>query len=331
MTLNYDHPRAGDEFAAVVGAGGAVVDATLHRASTKFKLYKAAQVPRGSLIDTRILRMAREHQLPVAISGKTVDRRRRVQELLHSAQQMDPAVSARDFGTCLALMFQPPTAHSYFVTAVAQNRDLWPRQETADVALVLQQDIARHRQPRVTASLEDVLTRLQTLQDHRMAVAVILMLVSASRHADLRQANMSHVWDQGQRGLAVQVDFPVWKSDRRGSKMAQKTIRWPTHLFAALVRTFRRFPTYEAMYEALQGVCTPHDLRRIAMSYLADHFTEKDVLTLTQHAAVTTASAHFRRYVKSTPHSVRARAQLTLSQRLWTALAEFEATGQLGC
>lgn len=303
-------------------ADGVVDDATLHRAKPRYPMYKVAAQPRGSLITRRILRLALQHPLPPAITKSTSDRRTRVKKLLASVRQLHAEVTPQLFASCLAVMFAPATAHGYFVTAMALVPE-WKGsllEEARSVALALQQDIARTRRPRAIPRVSELASRLSTITDVGMRAALILQFVSASRHADLTQANMTHIW-QLRNAKAIRFQFPVWKSDRRGSHWAAKVIWIPEHSVAEVVQAFRHFPTFSDAHSALAGVCTPHDLRRLAMSYLADvGVKESEVLILTQHAAATASTAHFRRYVKPTAHQAQAKVQLKLSWLLWNAL-----------
>ena len=252
-----------------------------------------------------------------AISPSHRARKERLARFVAKFEKLTRDHTSQMLGACLGTLFEPATALSYLYT-IAAMRPSYKDAAFADVAKALARDVARtrHVRPPIVALLD----RMRALSD-RIKCCIMLQLVSASRHADLRQAKISHVWEFSAEWLAIRMEFPVWKSDPYGRHFAAKVILWPQKAAATLQRTLKRLPSYDEVRTALSGVCTPHDLRRLAMTIAAEHAAQPEhVLWLTQHAAGIRATAHVRRYVAPTLHDPMTQVQVSLSSSIWQTL-----------
>lgn len=228
--------------------------------------------------------------------------------------------NSRLLAAALATIYQPSTTQTYFHVLVAmlpRYRDKFHKEVTRALA----QEVARTRSERVLPENERLVLHLRTLPE-REQTAAILQIVSASRLGDLHQMRLRHVWRETPTTLLLHFALPIWKSDRSGSRLAEKTIRWPEDRAAAFAKMWQDKPPYNRMYTLLQGVCTPHDLRRWAITEAGKRCQPKDVLQLTAHAEAIQSTTHVRRYTTPSPSSEHTQLQARVCQAIWQALAE---------
>lgn len=230
--------------------------------------------------------------------------------------------SERALAATLATLYAPNTALSYLQTILAMRPDL-KDDDNKDIQTALARDVARTRKARVVPPLAALKKRIRSLHPNVKA-AVIFQLVTASRHADLANMKVTHVWEWSEPGwLAIRLALPTWKSDRKGVRFAAKVIAWPKEHAAAVRSITNKPPSYERVREALKGLATPHDIRRLGMTTAAAYAeTPEHVLWLTQHAEAIRTTAHLRRYVTPTLNDPMAKVQLHLSRSIWKSYIE---------
>jgi hypothetical protein len=296
---------------------GLVRDLTVKRNRGRYS-FRAVQQSGTRRITAGVLRVARERPLPDPLHPSTHRRRARVLDLWTQYCRLSRTPTAKEFAASLAQIFAPSTTLSYMVTAAARIPTVKKDPGLEDVVLILKQEVARQRVPRTIPTTATLAVWWRT-QDTFVQTMTALQYVTASRHADIAQANLTHTWQVGET-LVFRIEFPVWKSDRTGALMAAKFAAWrlPKHL---LFMAMREWPTYGQMWQATQGLCTPHDLRRIAVTELSQRLRKTErALALTAHAVATQGSRHVRRYTTPNPRSAMATEQIRMTQILWNSL-----------
>lgn len=274
-------------------------------------------------IDTRSIALALKYQHNLmGLSRSHMMRQERVRKLINQFElHTQPNVrTARLLAATLATMYAPATtlATMHMVPSLA------PRYRDAtlkDTLVALTQDVARTRTHKeFPANITEQLARRLQRVPSDVAILIRLQFVTASRHADLLAARLTHVWHLQGR-TAIRMYLPIWKSDRKGKHFVAKTFCWPESQIRQLLQVWRNRPSYARIHQHLLGVCTPHDVRRIAMTVLAKHGSPpQDILTLTGHAEAMKATARFRRYVAPTPLDKQSTTQMKLSEILHDSL-----------
>ena len=233
--------------------------------------------------------------------------------------------NSRLLASSISILFAPSTAATYF-RILCKLRPEYKDQYYSEVAKALDQEIARtrrHREPTQDARLVE---RIKTLPPVLHA-SVVLQVVSASRHSDVPAMRLKHIWrDVIADWLLLHFELPLWKSDTRGTHLAAKTIPWPAAWEPSLARMWKNRPAYREVYKALEGVCSPHDLRRWAIAKASEKHDGSSVLQLTCHADAIKNTAHIRRYAHPSPTSEQSQTQIQVSRTIWEAL---QASGMM--
>lgn len=220
--------------------------------------------------------------------------------------------TSRLLAATLGLMYAPSSTETAMHTIVA----MMPRYRDhlfKETIRAIQKDMALTRDARIPAQMEIFVERIHQTPK-RIRIFMLLQLVSASRHADLHNARISNVWELDGDWLAIRLFLPIWKSDQRGKLFAAKVIAWPKQLWDALVSTWKEKPTYKEVYNALQNVGTPHDLRRLALNTIED---PQEALILSCHATAIRETRAYRQYVAPSLNDAISQTQIKLSKHLW--------------
>jgi hypothetical protein len=235
---------------------------------------------------------------------------------------------AAGLAAALSHTFAPATVAAYFSSAVAQRpeyRDAHYR----GLMRGIEKRVAAARRPRV-APMTALVRRNLAAMPTSMRLLCALQAVTGSRHADVLAATMTHAVPDPHDDdwLLVRFEWTSWKSDPLGRYFAEKWARWPKEAFQALARAWATREDqweYESVWRKMNAM-TPHDLRRWALTTLAPHLAQDEVLVVTQHAQATKGTAHVRRYTEPTHKSTTAQVQIRASQLLWDELGtEFQA------
>ena len=227
--------------------------------------------------------------------------------------------TSQTLAATLATIFAPSTTQTYLhtiVKMVPKYRDEF----LPAVTTALAQEVARSRKTRQLPPMKNVVRRLHATPSP-IWETILLQFVSASRHADLPHGRLTNVWPMNDAWSAVAFAMPIWKSDRKGTKFARKTILWPNAWAHKFSNAWKTKVPYAPVYRALKG-CSVHDLRRLAIQAVAERLSETAALTLTGHAAATTATAAVRRYAPPTLNAKEAQLQIEASKALWTIARE---------
>lgn len=138
-----------------------------------------------------------------------------------------------------------------------------------------------------------------------------LMWVSASRHADVLQAQLRMVAPG-----VMRMSWTVQKSDRYGERRISKFITWAggVRIPASYWRVLRQMKT-------ASPELTVHSVRRGAMTFLADQGHEMArIRELSQHTPTDDPNLAVRRYVDPSPNQPESRRQQSMSQELAGAI-----------
>lgn len=138
-----------------------------------------------------------------------------------------------------------------------------------------------------------------------VAWTVWLMWLSASRHADIRQAIMTWV-----EATTLRLQWRLQKSDRFGTRNLTKFI-------AVEKGEARRVASYEAVLRAMKkqkAELTAHSIRRGAMTALAEQgFEMSEICELSGHTPTQEGNLAVRRYVDPSAKQPEPRRQRKMS------------------
>jgi hypothetical protein len=249
--------------------------------------------------------------------------RERVKALVHQYEHLTPPELRSSAGLAAALMhtFAPATVASYFTSAV----DQFPRYRDQAVKAIrrgIDKRLAQTRRPRL-APMTRILRQNLARMSPNMRTLCLVQAVTASRHADIQAATITHVVNHDEDHHAIRLSWSTWKSDPLGRYFAEKWFAWPTTKIEDLMKTWERrsdWP-YDKVWRALEGM-TPHDIRRWAITTLGGKMTQEQILIITQHAEATRNTAHVRRYTDPSKQSTTAQIQIQASMHLWREIGE---------
>ncbi len=275
----------------------------------------------GFALHPSVISDALRHQhLLDPISSKHRQRQARLRTFVENFERMTPETrhTSRMLAATLGILYMPSTTETYFHIIVGMRpeyRDVHYR----EVARALRQEVARSRQRREPAEDERLGLRLGQAP-LPLRLAMLLQMVTLSRHADVLAMRLRDVWRLPDGRLMLRVELPVWKSDLSGRHFASKAFLWPPAWEAPLALMWRTKPEYAEVYAHLQGVCTPHDLRRWAIAAASETHDGENVLRMTAHAHATAPTANIRRYAHPSPTSAESRLQSSISETIWSRL-----------
>jgi len=286
----------------------------------------------GFRITSSVARLATNKKLQQKLDGYKVGTRKQFERVKRLVGEYERHTANKDrnsagLAAALSLIFAPATAHLYFGIAVRGNekyRDEFMKATQRGLA----QAVARTRVQREAPTTETIKTMLRTIEKH-FKFFVILQCVTASRHADIMAAKIAQ-WEEKSTlpqvpagWAAVRLEMGPWKSDPTGKLLNHKWFVWPAKWKTALLKIWENKAkySYDKLHGKMHNWCNPHDLRRWAMTKLAEKCDHpEEILLLTAHAAATKATTHIRRYVTPSPMTAEAKKQLQMSAILWTLL-----------
>jgi hypothetical protein len=143
---------------------------------------------------------------------------------------------------------------------------------------------------------------------------VMLLFLSASRHADLERLTHYH-W----AAPIITMRWKTFKSDRYGERRVTKFVEVPRKLWNWIDRVVPR-ATYREVLNTLKRVnaeLTVHSCRRGAMTALAEEgFSHKEIRLLSAHTPTEDPELAVRRYIDASPNQPEGLKQREMSRHL---------------
>lgn len=224
----------------------------------------------------------------------------------------------------IALAYAPSTAISYIRNAVSLQVANVSESKFRGLIKYLHQKKSRNKpvqaKPIKAVQLKSLLNAQipQPIKD-----TLVLMWVSASRHADLTHMIVMERLKIKQSSVArVMLDMTTFKSDIDGEEYCRKVIILPSSLASRLPALLENLPTYRKVYNTLSQIgLSSHSVRVGAMKFLSGKVTDQEILALTQHASSRRADAKAARiYLRQVALTEEGKTQMRLSQILLSAI-----------
>lgn len=203
----------------------------------------------------------------------------------------------------------PSTAAHYIRTLSAMRPDLRSEMqvtltEARKEATVLAAKRAKAASPRDVKRIME--------GNPTIAVTVLAMWVSASRHADLLQITRMTKFP-----LTVMVQWSRMKSDRFGQRAVTKCLYWDQPWP-------KEWAPYRSVLNGIKKTCpelTVHSLRRGAVSWLSQQgHSFSEIAALTAHTPSADPNVAVRRYADPHPSQPEAQTQRSMSKALWDSV-----------
>jgi integrase len=287
---------------------------------------RGAKVARGLSAAPQLLTAAQK--LAPAVDGfhRTTHSRRKIATQLWYLCK-DKRAPERTFAALLHLAYAPSSAVTLGLSASGAIPELKDNSEWVSALRWLRKvggassHLKKQAVPLSPAHLSVVAAHFRSSAEARTAA---VLLISASRHADLAQVKVTHIWPTRSRHwLVMRVAFPAFKSDLFGQREVSKVLEVPSSIAPALMRSLRNPVSYRKLYNFLKGIdtsLTPHSLRRTATTLLAAAEVEpSQTVLLTAHTTTTEVIA-IRKYADPQPNAAEARVQRRLSRWLCSQL-----------
>lgn len=153
---------------------------------------------------------------------------------------------------------------------------------------------------------------------------LLAMFVTASRHADLKDAVVTHLWQLPERRCAspstvMRISFPRMKSDLFGLRFVSKTIETSRPLASLIHRAIAAPATYQDSLRAAKSIAaglTCHSMRRGAVTALAERSVPPaEIVLLTAHSMPLEAIAA-RRYASPSINTEEGNKQRNMTRLL---------------
>lgn len=271
-------------------------------------------------------------QLAVALGAQegfhasTYRRRRRVMELWNEFVKMVPHPSVALFLRVLELLFAPSTALGYAATLALTvptlSQDPQLKEGLRYLKKLAGKSQLRRKQAVPMSPLE--MTELIKTATMRIKSAAIVIWLTASRHADYLEMELTKVWRVKSHFMLL-FQMSTFKSDLFGKRFVQKYVLVPKPLGIVLQHHMleEKRVSYSQLYRAVKRVnktLSCHSFRRGAISLLTNegHKAERIIL-LSAHAMPNEPTA-IRRYADPSPTSSTALRQGRLTQSLLTSI-----------
>lgn len=265
--------------------------------------------------DFEIQMAIREAPFMTTFHPKHQRRRARLRILVRTIMRhtRDPRVIA----AYLKQHFAPGTAVSY--AAIVQS--LFPSIKTPVWKEAFNH--LRQQKGKIPARKAKPLTPTQAQKLYRAfpnpaKMTFALMWCLANRHADMGAMKLQDVYRLNSEFSTLVFRFRIWKSDKYGQRNFVKMIDVP-HSWVHTVRNIK-WATYRVMHRLLKDMtmsgntwCTPHSVRRGAITALAKVFDPFLILTLTGHTPLVETERTVREYVEVHPNQVYFRKQRRMS------------------
>ena len=150
----------------------------------------------------------------------------------------------------------PPTALTYALTAQAHIPEIKGDEKTKE-AMFLKKEASRHVMKKATPITPQEMKKIAQLPPSRTKHTVMLMWITAERHADLRAGRLVRSFEG--------IRFGPWKSDPLGAQ-ASKTVPVSTEILQLLQHEeyvkFSSFPRNRCKWHQSFGTRSPKGKRR---------------------------------------------------------------------
>jgi hypothetical protein len=253
----------------------------------------------------------------------TMTRRRRVEDLWNRFLTLRPTGSVHLFArSLLAAGLSRKTATSYVgVLKVIKPQLTTPRKWTATMRGLRKLAATEKVRPARAATPEQMTEVLQRASP-KIRATILLLWVSASRHADLKHAHIKGEWRMSDGSTVISVAFQAFKSDIFGRRAVTKQLRVSSSVASEIRQALRHKVSYALVLRAMKtGGLTVHSIRRGATSYLATKVPPEKIVLLTAHSTATSKeTTALRAYLEESPLSTEGQTQQELSQLLVKAV-----------
>lgn len=220
----------------------------------------------------------------------------------------------------LSAAFAPSTALTYALTAQAHIPELANDKKTKEAILFLKKEANRHEMKKATPITPLEMKKIADLPPSRTKHTVMLMWITAARHADLRAGKLVKSFGGENQWKVAYIRFGPWKSDPTGSAQASKTVPVSPELLQMLQQEdYVNFSRTNAFLKSINPSLTPHSIRRGAIAYLARHHPPETIAMLTQHAAGQ-AKGGAQKYMPPSMYGPLPSTQLRLASALWDSV-----------
>ena len=221
----------------------------------------------------------------------------------------------------LAAAFAPSTALTYALTAQAHIPEVGADTKTKEAILFLKKEASRHEMKKATPITPLEMKKIAQLPPSRTKHTVMLMWITAARHADLRAGRLVRYFGGEKDWKVAYIRFGPWKSDPTGSAQASKTVPVSTELLHLLQHEdYVNFSRTNAFLKSINPSLTPHSIRRGAIAFLSHNHSPEEIAKITQHSAGQ-AKGGAHKYMPPSMHGPLPTKQMQLASELWDALS----------